>query len=151
MRLESFLPSMVGRDPIYSAGRVIKTAASTSKYIWALALADNDKHDGVTTSICEEAMSRFSESDDSLGGLIERHAIRVRDFMLLSLLCDQESFDIGQLERAMGLEPEVLEKSINRLAGAGFVKHNGVASNIPEVRTTAAGRILAQRILDGVE
>lgn len=96
-------------------------------------------------------MSRFSESDDSLGGLIERHAIRVRDFMLLSLLCDQESFDIGQLERAMGLEPEVLEKSINRLAGAGFVKHNGVASNIPEVRTTAAGRILAQRILDGVE
>jgi hypothetical protein len=96
-------------------------------------------------------MSRFSESDDSLSGLIEQHAIRVRDFMLLSLLCDQESFDIGQLERALGLEPEALDKSINRLADAGLLKHNGVASNIPEVRTTVAGRILAQRILDGIE
>lgn len=107
----------------------------------------SNAHDDLTTSICEEALARFRESDDSLAGMIERHAIEVRDFMLLSLLCDQESFDVDQLERALGLGRESIDRCIARLGNAGLVKHNGAGAEALVVRTTAAGRILAQRIL----
>lgn len=97
-------------------------------------------------------MNRFSESDDSLAGMIEQYSITVRDFMLLSLLCDQESFDMDQLERALGLTSESIVQCIDRLDNAGLVKHNGFdsgAESLADLRTTVAGRVLAQRVLDG--
>lgn len=116
-------------------------------------LVTSNKHDDLTPSICEAALAHFSDSDDSLAGMIERYAIEVRDFMLLSLLCDQESFEFDQLERALGLDRDSIRRCLVRLGNAGLVKHNGVAAGTPEsdsVRTTVAGRILAQRILDGM-
>ena len=113
-------------------------------------MANDDKHDDLTTSICEAALSSFSASDDSLAGMIEQYAITVRDFMMLSLLCDQESFDLDQLERAVGLNRDELERSLTRLTNAGLIKHNGVAAKVPEIRTTVSGRVLARRILDGI-
>jgi hypothetical protein len=116
-------------------------------------LASDTKNDDLTTSICEAALTRFSESDDSLAGMIAQYAIEVRDFMLLSLLCDQESFDLDQLERAIGLDRESINQSIGRLDDAGLLSHNGFDPGIVDlanVRTTVAGRVLAQRILDGM-
>ena len=115
-------------------------------------LVNESTHDDLTTSICEEALARFSESDDSLTGMIERYAIKVRDFMLLSLLCDQESFGVDQLERALGLDRDSIDRCIGRVDEAGLVKHNGAGNGTDSlvVQTTAAGRILAQRILNGL-
>ena len=73
--------------------------------------------------------------------------------MLLSLLCDQESLDAEQLERALGLDRPVIGACIDRLTKAGLVKHNGidtVAEYAADLRTTVAGRLLAQRILDNM-
>ncbi len=83
--------------------------------------------------------------------MIEQYSITVRDFMLLSLLCDQESFDADQLERALGLDRRSVGACIERLTDAGLVKHNGTGTEfVADVRTTVAGRLLAQRVLDGM-
>jgi len=116
-------------------------------------LANGGNKDGLTRSICEEALNRFGESDDSLAGMIAQHSIGFRDFMLLSLVCDQDAFDVDQLSRALGLNREATGKSIERLADAGLVKHNGAQSLLEEgaeVSTTVAGRVLARRILDQI-
>lgn len=96
---------------------------------------------------------RFGDSDDSLAGMIEQYAITVRDFMLLSLLCDQASFDADQLERALGLDRPSVGACVERLTNAGLVKHNGIdasAEYAADIRTTVAGRLLAQRILENM-
>jgi DNA-binding MarR family transcriptional regulator len=114
-------------------------------------LVSDKKQEELTTSICQAALRSFSESDDSLAGIIEHYEIKVRDFMLLSLLCDQESFDDDQLERALGLDRQSISQCIGRLDHAGLVKRNGFgrdAGRLAEVRTTAAGRVLAQRVFD---
>ena len=116
-------------------------------------MVSDNRHDDLSTSICRAALTSFSESDDSLAGLIEQYSIKVRDFMLLSLLCDQESLDVDQLERALGLTSESIARCIDRLGDAGLVKHNGFGPGpelLADVRTTVAGRLLAQRVLDGV-
>jgi DNA-binding MarR family transcriptional regulator len=116
-------------------------------------LASKKRHDDLSTSICRAALTSFSKSDDSLAGLIEQYSIKVRDFMLLSLLCDQESLDADQLERALGLTSESIARCIDRLSDAGLVKHDGSGPGsalLTEVRTTVAGRLLTQRVLDNV-
>ena len=94
-------------------------------------------------SICEEALNRFSESEDSLAGVIEQHSISVRDFMMLSLVCDQTEMHLGQLGRALGLNNESVVECVGRLLNAGLVK-----TERETITTTAAGRLIAQRILD---
>ena len=142
--------SKVGSDPIYFAIPVAKNCELSLQHP-GCALVSDKKQEDLTTSICQAALRRFSESDDSLAGIIEQYEIKVRDFMLLSLLCDQESFDDDQLERALGLDRQSISHCIGRLDEAGLVKRNGFGSDggrLAEVRTTAAGRVLAQRIFD---
>ena len=117
-------------------------------------LVTKKRHDDLSTSICEAALSSFSESDDSLAGMIEQYRIEVRDFMFLSLLCDQESLELDQLQRALGLDEESIARSIERLTNAGLVKHNGYDASpehVSDVRTTIAGRVLASRILENTD
>ena len=150
--LRTFCGVMVGGDPIYFANRVVKTPTCSSTSL-GTQLAGNKRQDGLSTSICEEALSRFSDSDDSLAGMIEQYSITVRDFMLLSLLCDQEALDAEQLERALGLDRPSVGASIERLTDAGLVKHNGLdagAEYVADIRTTVAGRLVAQRILENM-
>ena len=99
----------------------------------------------LTPSICEEALDRFSESEDSLAGVIEQHSIEVRDFMLLSIVCDQVVMHMGQLGRALGLDNEAVVESIGRLLRAELVK-----ADRESITTTAAGRLVARRILDNI-
>lgn len=99
----------------------------------------------LTPSICEEALNRFSESEDSLAGVIAQHSIEVRDFMLLSIVCDQVEMHIGQLSRALGLSNESVIDCIGRLIRADLVK-----ADRESITTTAAGRLVARRILDNV-
>jgi hypothetical protein len=116
-------------------------------------LANGGNKDNLTRSICEEALHRFGQSDDSLAGMVAQHSIGFRDFMLLSLVCDQEAFDVDQLSRALGLDRGKTNESIERLTDAGLVKHNGAPSLMAdgaEVRATVAGRVLARRILDQI-
>ncbi len=86
--------------------------------------------------------------------MIEQYSIEVRDFMLLSLLCDQEAFDTDQLGRALGLSHTSTIECIRHLTDAGLIRYNGSGSTAAQgsgIRTTAAGRILARRILDEID
>lgn len=108
--------------------------------------------DGLTRSICEEALDRFSHSDDSLAGLIEANNIEVRDFMILSFVCDQNQLAVEQLMRALGLSRESVLDCVERLVQADLVVYRQVATVAEPgngVSPTSAGRMIARRVLDG--
>lgn len=111
----------------------------------------------LTPSICEEALDQFSNSDDSLAKLIEANSIEVRDFMVLSFVCDQSKLDVEQLTRVLGLSQNTILDCIERLVKAVLVLvsasssedlHNLKGSDI-SVSPTAAGRTIARRVLGG--
>ena len=104
----------------------------------------------LTPSICEEALDRFSKSDDSLAELIEENHIEVRDFMILSFICDQDTMSVGQLSSALGLSRHTVIDCVSRLLKAELA--NAEISDDPHMSTnrvapTGAGRVLAYRVL----
>ena len=109
----------------------------------------------LTPSICEEALDQFSNSDDSLAQVIEGNSIEVRDFMVLSFVCDQSKLDVEQLTRVLGLSQNTILDCIARLNKAALVLvsaepsedlHKLKGSEI-SVSPTAAGRTIARRVL----
>ncbi len=106
-----------------------------------------------STSISEEALNQFSLSDDSLAGLIKAFHISVRDFMLLSLVCDQDCFDLDQLGRALGLEMNDVTRSVSRLSRAGLLRpDDGVPADRRDKRVCVSedGRQLANHVLESI-
>ena len=144
----------MGGNPIYIAKVFVKTGFAGTKYAWKTHLTDDGTQAGLSRSICEEALNQFAESDDSLAGVILEHDISVRDFMLLSLVCDQDCFDIDQLQRALGLGNEDVRDSISRLGAAGMVRPD---SELPpekrdqRVCATGGGHEFARRILRSMD
>ena len=104
----------------------------------------------LTPSICEEALERFSKSDDSLAELIEENHIEVRDFMILSFVCDQNELAVEQLMRVLGLSRSTVVRCVERLQTAGLIRYSQVgetAEASDRVSPTAPGRTITQRIL----
>jgi hypothetical protein len=116
-------------------------------------LNEFDLPDDLTPSICEEALNRFSQSEDSLAGVIADHHIDVRDFMILSLICDQDEFSVDQLTRALGLGREAAVQCIETLMSAGLLRIGEDSSLLladTRIQSTAAGRVFTRRILDNM-
>ena len=69
--------------------------------------------------------------------------------MLLSLVTDQDCFDIDQLERALGLDNEAVRRSVSRLSAAELLCPD---ADLPDedldkrVCVSEAGKELARRI-----
>jgi len=145
--------AQVGADPIYFSAGFHETFARIEIFTGS-DLGNNRTRDDLTPSICEEALSRFSRSDDSLAGIIEQHDIDVRDFMLLSLVCDQGELSLEQLTRALGLDTESVAACIERLSNAGLlhvaVDVAALAMHSP-VLATSAGQAFTRRVLDDLE
>lgn len=100
-------------------------------------------------SICEEALDRYSKFDDSLAGVIEQHHIEVRDFMILSFVCDQDEMAVDQLMAALGLSRETVEDCIVRLMNAELVvfdKAQGPLGSGGIVSPTGQRRMIARRV-----
>ena len=113
-------------------------------------LADKPDHRDLTPSICEEALASFSKSDDSLAGVIEQNHIELRDFMILSFICDQNAMSVEQICSALGLSRHTTIDCVGRLMSAGLV--DAAIVDEPHASTnrvvpTGAGRTLARRIL----
>ena len=116
-------------------------------------MAKKDIPDDLTPSICEAALDRFRESDDSLAGVIEQHHIEVRDFMILSLVCDQGDFGVDPLTGALGLSAEAVIVCVERMVNAGLlqlVSENGQSVAECRIRPTDAGQLLTRKILGQV-
>ena len=104
----------------------------------------------LSPSICEEALSQFSQSDDSLAGIIEQNHIEVRDFLILSFVCDQNAMSVAQLSGALGLSHHTVIDCLSRLIHADLAATGkpGKSSILTErISPTAAGRLLTRRIL----
>lgn len=114
-------------------------------------MQDKRRPEDLTPSICEEALGRFSQSDDSLAGVIENNHIEVRDFMLLSFVCDQNVMSIAQLSGALGLSYQTTIDCVSRLVQAELARAENPGqswASATRIVPTGAGRILARRILD---
>jgi len=119
----------------------------------------SDKHldANLSRSICEEAIEEFSKSDDSLAQLIADAHLDIRDFMALSLVCDQSTLSVDQLVRALGLSRESVLDCVERLEQVGLLARRGNVSGHDghdisgagiDVSATAQGRRLTRRILN---
>jgi len=117
---------------------------------WGRALSDDRRSADLTPSICEEALERFRESEDSLAGLLEQNHVEVRDFMVLSFVCDQNGLCVEQLMSALRMSRQSIDDCVDRLVTAGLGGYeNGAdgAATPRQVVPTAAGRKLAKRVL----
>lgn len=104
----------------------------------------------LTPSICEEALENFSNSDDSLASLVEENHIEVRDFMILSFVCDQNELTVEQLMRVLGLSRTTIVGCVERLQAAGLIRYGQAgetAESSDRVSPTGAGRTITHRIL----
>jgi DNA-binding MarR family transcriptional regulator len=100
---------------------------------------------GLTQSICEEALERFRQSEDSLAGVLEENRVEVRDFMVLSFACDQNGLNVEQLMSALGMSQHSVLECVDRLVAAGLCTlENGVVGTVVP---TAAGKRLCRRVL----
>lgn len=111
----------------------------------------------LSRSICQDVLDEFSKSDDSLAQLVEEAQLELRDFMALSLVCDQSTMGVDQLVRALGLGRESVLGCIERLEQAGLIargnaeyRHDGHERPGfgPDVTATFRGRKLTRRILE---
>lgn len=103
----------------------------------------------ISISICEAALERYSALDDSLAELIRQASIEVRDFMLLSFVCDQGSMSVEQINRALGISPESTRHCVDRLIQAQLVYYNNVEGELDGdrfVSPTATGKQVTRGI-----
>jgi len=103
-------------------------------------------------SICEAALEHYAALDDTLAEMIRAASIEVRDFMLLSFVCDQGSMSIEQLSRALGFKDETTQRCVDRLILAQLVHYNGNGSSPDgnhQIRATTAGKSVTRRIQSG--
>ena len=91
------------------------------------------------TSITKETVEQYFAVGDSLAGLIANHGLRVRDFVLLSFVCDQGPMEIPRLVVDLGLGQSATLSCLDRLEKTGLVRqktspHEGDA--LPIVATS---------------
>ena len=100
------------------------------------------------TSITEETVAQYLKVGDSLAGLIAEHDLHVRDFVLLSFVCDQGPMDIVQLVDVLGLGRSSTLGCIERLEKTGLIRQQ-TGSNDSEsllISATALGMAALNKI-----
>ena len=105
-------------------------------------------------SISGMSAAHFISKDDSLASLLLNHGIKVRDFILLSFLCDQGSMNVARLAHAAGVEPKQTLRGLRRLSAANLVIREPAAKSDELeaiARLTARGEEIAGRITDQLE
>lgn len=113
-------------------------------------MGKGDEPTNVSKSICEAALERYSLADDSLAKLIREASIEVRDFMLLSFVCDQVCMSMEQISRALGLDRSVSQQCIDRLIKAGLLQYEDVDGGVDDnaqVYATSSGYRVCKHIL----
>jgi len=114
-------------------------------------MSKKDLTAAVSQSICKAALEEYNLADDTLAELIKKACIEVRDFMLLSFVCDQERLCFDQIDRALGFESDETQHAVERLIQARLIEYDAVDAhdeNNPCVRPTDDGLTVCKRILD---
>ncbi len=119
-----------------------------------MAYRDNNNPEAVpsTTSICEDVLEQYRSGDDTLAGLIERNHIEVRDFMILSFVCDQGSMSVDRIKSALGLSRESILSCVERLKNIELVifevdESSGKVKG--DISPSMIGKAISQKIHSG--
>jgi hypothetical protein len=107
-----------------------------------------------TPSICEEALEEYRNAEDTFAGLIESNHIEIRDFMILSFVCDQGAMTVDRIKSVLGLSNESAMSCIARLRDIDLISFDiesatGLISS--SITPTGIGRSVASRIHSKVD
>ena len=87
----------------------------------------------------EEALESWRVAGDSMGGLLERHGIEIREFVILSYLCEHADLTVQQIAEGVNLSVTTVDFCMSQLGKARLARQN---SN-PGIRQT--GQMVATR------
>ena len=130
-------------EPVGQNSNVIGTSC------WAQPMNAKITLGNITPSICEAAFEKYTTIDDSLSEQIQKNSIGVRDFIILSFVCDQDELSIEQISGIVSLSFTKTGDCIGRLANAGLVQYKDGESESDSNRSiyaTPAGRVMALRV-----
>lgn len=96
-------------------------------------------HKAVTPKPHEDALESWREAGDSMGGLLERHGIEIREFVILSYLCEHADFTVQQIAEGVSLSATTVDFCVSQLGKARLARQN----NKTEIRQPA--RMVATR------
>ncbi len=105
------------------------------------------KQTGKATSRLSAAL--YVTQDDSLASLLLNRGINVRDFVYLSFLLDRGPMSSAQLASVVGIEPEIVLQSLERLSAAGLVLRKPESMNFERgliATLTGRGQVIAKRL-----
>lgn len=113
---------------------------------------DNDKT-STTPSICEEALEEYRSAEDTFAGLIESNHIEIRDFMILSFVCDQGMMELDRIRSILGLSGESTLSCVARLRDVELVtiSTGQILETSSVVSPTGLGISIARRIHSRVD
>jgi len=103
----------------------------------------------ITPSICEAAFNEYVDLDDTLAKLIQENSIEVRDFIILSFVCDQGELTAEQIAQILGISMTKTGCCIDRLIDAGLIEYSdseNKSDNNHPIRLTPTGRLVTLRI-----
>ena len=93
------------------------------------------------------ALDGYARSDDSLAELVRAHDINVREFMVLSFVCDQGHLSKRQISAILGMGDGRVSRCIEKLTSAGLLElHSKNGADGAHYRSSANGHKLASRI-----
>ena len=99
-------------------------------------------------SIAEETAEQYRLIGVSMTGLIAEYGLKVRDFVLLSFVCDQGPMEIDQLVRALGLSKSSTLGFTDRLSKRGLIQQRPSTdgSDVLLISATDMGVVLLSKI-----
>ena len=105
----------------------------------------------IDSSICEAAFEEYTKLDDSLTELIHKNCIEVRDFVILSFVCDQGALSTEQISQILGLSMEKTRFCIERLIDADLIQYKDKnddeeANGDHPISLTDTGRMVTLRV-----
>ena len=103
----------------------------------------------ITPSICEAAFVEYANLDDSLAELIHKNCIEVRDFIILSFVCDQGELVAEQIAQMLGISLSKTRYCIDRLIEANLIQYKDGKTNTDTdhpICITDAGRLMTLRV-----
>jgi hypothetical protein len=103
----------------------------------------------ITPSICEAVYEEYSRVNDSLAEVVHKNNIQVRDFIVLSFVCDQGELSIKQVAHILGIGEAETCACASRLVDAKLIEYRenvDKSDTSAQIRITPIGRNVTLRV-----
>lgn len=104
-------------------------------------------HEAVAPRPHEEALESWREAGDSMGGLLERHGIEIREFVILSYLCEHANLTVQQIAEGVSLSVTTVDFCVSQLGKARLARQNNRPERNQSIQLAATrkGKFLVHR------